>query len=58
MVKLGCPLQPLLTMNAGMKMNSDDKRYRDLVSRVADLASPTGQWPEAIHTNFLEELDA
>jgi len=21
MVKLGCPLQPLLTMNAGMKMN-------------------------------------
>ncbi len=26
-----------------------DHRYRDLVTTVADLASPTGQWPEAIH---------
>jgi hypothetical protein len=26
-----------------------DMRYRKLVERVAELASPTGQWPEAIH---------
>ena len=26
-----------------------DERYRPLVEKVADLASPTGQWPEAIH---------
>ncbi|MFO7728094.1 MAG: hypothetical protein R6X11_07170 [Desulfonatronovibrio sp.] len=26
-----------------------DPRYKDLVRSVADIASPTGQWPEAIH---------
>lgn len=26
-----------------------DTRYRDLIQAVADLASPTGNWPEAIH---------
>ncbi|MDZ7643292.1 MAG: hypothetical protein U5K76_03050 [Woeseiaceae bacterium] len=26
-----------------------DLRYRELLDRVADLASDTGQWPEAIH---------
>ncbi len=26
-----------------------DARHRALIHRVADLASPTGQWPEAIH---------
>ena len=26
-----------------------DRRYRDLIRTVEELASPTGQWPEAIH---------
>jgi hypothetical protein len=30
-------------------LRAGDPRYRDLFLRVADLASPTGQWPEAIH---------
>ncbi|MCE5265238.1 MAG: hypothetical protein LLG97_17110 [Deltaproteobacteria bacterium] len=30
-------------------LRNEDPRYRDLVGTVADLASPTGQWPEAIH---------
>lgn len=30
-------------------LRSGDLRYRELIRTVADLASPTGQWPEAIH---------
>ena len=30
-------------------LRSQDTRYRDLTAAVADLASPTGQWPEAIN---------
>jgi hypothetical protein len=30
-------------------LRGKDPRYRDLLHNVADLASPTGQWPEAIH---------
>ncbi|MFP3928067.1 MAG: hypothetical protein ACLFUP_04115, partial [Desulfobacteraceae bacterium] len=30
-------------------LRSGDARYRSLVSRTAELASETGQWPEAIH---------
>jgi hypothetical protein len=30
-------------------LRSRDTRYRDLITTVADLASPTGQWPEAIN---------
>jgi hypothetical protein len=30
-------------------LRSRDTRYRDLITAVADLASPTGQWPEAIN---------
>ncbi|MFO8111284.1 MAG: hypothetical protein R6T92_02135 [Desulfosalsimonadaceae bacterium] len=30
-------------------MRHGDVRYRDLIEKVVDLASPTGQWPEAIH---------
>jgi hypothetical protein len=30
-------------------LRAGDSRYRDLVETVAAIASPTGQWPEAIH---------
>ena len=30
-------------------LRAGDGRWRTLVDRVADLASPTGQWPEAVH---------
>jgi len=30
-------------------LREKDPRYRDLLMNVAGLASPTGQWPEAIH---------
>jgi hypothetical protein len=30
-------------------LRAGDPRYRDLIEAVARLASPTGQWPEAIH---------
>jgi hypothetical protein len=30
-------------------LRSSDSRYRELIKSVAELASPTGQWPEAIH---------
>jgi hypothetical protein len=30
-------------------LREKDLRYRDLLKTVAGLASPTGQWPEAIH---------
>jgi hypothetical protein len=30
-------------------LRAGDARYRDLIEAVAKLASPTGQWPEAIH---------
>ncbi|MFP4388451.1 MAG: hypothetical protein ACLFPR_05815 [Desulfococcaceae bacterium] len=30
-------------------LRAGDDRWRALVDRVAELASPTGQWPEAVH---------
>jgi len=30
-------------------LRNGDRRYEQLIAKVADLASPTGQWPEAIH---------
>jgi hypothetical protein len=30
-------------------LRAGDERWRALVDRVAELASPTGQWPEAVH---------
>lgn len=30
-------------------LRAGDDRYRDLIRAVADLATPTGNWPEAIH---------
>jgi hypothetical protein len=39
-----------LTMHiAQVLLRADDTRFADLVRAAADLASPTGQWPEAIH---------
>lgn len=39
-----------LTLDIAQSLLRDgDPRYRSLVERVVDLASPTGQWPEAIH---------
>ncbi|HJQ82350.1 MAG TPA: hypothetical protein VJ828_20485 [Lacipirellulaceae bacterium] len=39
-----------LTLDIAQTMlRAGDARYRDLVEAVARLASPTGQWPEAIH---------
>ena len=43
-------INPYLTLAmAQTLLRAGDPRYRDLFLRVADLASPTGQWPEAIH---------
>lgn len=43
-------VNPYLTLHvAQVLMRASDSRYFDLLQHVADLASPTGQWPEAIH---------
>ncbi len=43
-------LNAYLTLHvAQVMMRADDPRYLDLIDAVADIASPTGQWPEAIH---------
>jgi hypothetical protein len=34
-------------------LRAGDSRYRELIEAVAELASPTGQWPEAIHPHTL-----
>jgi hypothetical protein len=34
---------------AQVLLRAGDPRYRELMDEVAGLASPTGQWPEAIH---------
>lgn len=43
-------INPYLTLHmAQVLLRAGDTRQDDLVRTVADLASPTGQWPEAIH---------
>ena len=46
-------INPYLTLHLAQVLlrsgEDDQQRYVDLVAAVADLASPTGQWPEAIH---------
>jgi hypothetical protein len=43
-------INPYLTLHlAQVLLRAGDDRYLPLVRRVAELASPTGQWPEAIH---------
>jgi hypothetical protein len=34
---------------AQVLLRAGDSRYQEVMEAVADLASPTGQWPEAIH---------
>ena len=34
-------------------LRKGDPRFVELIRRVAELASPTGQWPEAIHPQTL-----
>lgn len=39
-----------LTLSLGQTLlRRGDPRYRDLIGKVADLATSTGQWPEAVH---------
>jgi hypothetical protein len=43
-------INPYLTLCiAQTLLRNNDLRHRRLLETVADLASPTGQWPEAIH---------
>ena len=43
-------INPYLTLHlAQVLLRADDPRYFALMSAVAKLASPTGQWPESIH---------
>jgi hypothetical protein len=47
-------VNPYLTLHvAQVLMRAGDSRYIDLLRHVAELASPTGQWPEAIHPHTL-----
>jgi hypothetical protein len=43
-------INPYLTLHmAQVLMRMQDVRFVDLTKRIAELASPTGQWPEAIN---------
>ena len=43
-------INPYLTLHtAQVLMRAGDPRCLDVMQGVADLASPTGQWPEAVH---------
>jgi hypothetical protein len=43
-------VNPYLTLHiAQVFLRAGDPRYLDLMSAIASLASPTGQWPEAVH---------
>lgn len=43
-------LNAYLTLHvAQVLLRAGDPRYQELMDAVADLATPTGQWPEAIH---------
>jgi len=43
----------LTLQTAQVLLRAGDSRYLDLMDSVAGLASPTGQWPEAIHPQTL-----
>jgi hypothetical protein len=43
-------INPYLTLHiAQVLLRAGDQRFHLLTKAIADLASPTGQWPEAIH---------
>ncbi len=43
-------INPYLTLHiAQVLLRAGDARYFDLMTAIAKLASPTGQWPEAVH---------
>ena len=43
-------INPYLTLHlAQVLLRAEDPRYFDLMTSIAKLASPTGQWPEAVH---------
>jgi hypothetical protein len=43
-------LNPYLTLSiAQVLLRAGDSRFRDVVDSVAQIASPTGVWPEAVH---------
>jgi GH15 family glucan-1,4-alpha-glucosidase len=43
-------VNPYLTLHvAQVLLRAGDPRFQELVRTVARLASPTGQWPEAVH---------
>jgi hypothetical protein len=43
-------INPYLTLDiAQVMLRAGDRRFFDLMTAIAQLASPTGQWPEAIH---------
>ncbi len=43
-------VNPYLTLHlAQVLLRAGDRRYKPLVKRISQLATPTGQWPEAIH---------
>lgn len=47
-------INPYLTLQlAQVLLRSGDHRFRDLLRSTMDLASPTGQWPEAINPRSL-----
>jgi len=47
-------INPYLTLHmAQVFLRADDARHWPLAESVMDVASPTGQWPEAIHPNTL-----
>ena len=47
-------INPYLSLHlAQILLRAGDSRYEAIMQRVADLASPTGQWPEAIHPHTL-----
>jgi len=47
-------INPYLTLHvAQVLLRANDKHCIDLLYKVAELASPTGQWPEAVHPRTL-----